>query len=157
LNSFPLSFQAISRPHQFFRNLVDERVTKRPESTFLEYSWICLFAKFTKSSSVMPKCKVKTKIKLWASHGRIIRGGHGLPKVSPEPTMPDPSMSCKWATPSAVFYPFEHPLLYARGASPTGSDVTTFGCHVTCWLAPDGHVMSGPYFMRYPGGPVKNH
>jgi hypothetical protein len=56
-------------------------------------------------------------------------GGHGLPKVSPELAMPDPSRPCGRATPdtavsgvahpqgrrpAAVFYPFEHPMPYAH-------------------------------------------
>jgi hypothetical protein len=32
-------------------------------------------------------------------HGRMGRGGHGIPKVSPGPAMPDPSMPCGQATP----------------------------------------------------------
>jgi hypothetical protein len=30
-------------------------------------------------------------------HGRVARGGHGLPKVSLGPAMPDPSMPYGWA------------------------------------------------------------
>jgi hypothetical protein len=46
----------------------------------------------------------------WApEHGRMARGGHGLPKVSRGLAMPDPSMPCGRATPGgrlmAVFYP----------------------------------------------------
>jgi hypothetical protein len=53
----------------------------------------------------------------------MARGIHGLPKVSPGPAMPDPSMPCKWATPktalrpyagrwpAAVFYPLGYPTL----------------------------------------------
>jgi hypothetical protein len=29
-------------------------------------------------------------------HGRMARGGHGLPKVSPGPAQPDPYMPCGW-------------------------------------------------------------
>jgi hypothetical protein len=36
-------------------------------------------------------------------HGRMARGGHGLPKVSSGPAMPDPSMPCGQATPDDRF------------------------------------------------------
>jgi hypothetical protein len=55
-------------------------------------------------------------------HGLMARGGHGLPQVSPGPTMPDPSTPYRRATPktagvaqpqdrrpAAVFYPYVHP------------------------------------------------
>jgi hypothetical protein len=45
------------------------------------------------------------------SHRRMAGGGQGLPKVSPGPTMPDPSMPCR--RPAVIFYPFEHPTPYA--------------------------------------------
>jgi hypothetical protein len=60
-------------------------------------------------------------------------GGHGLPKVSPGPAMPDPSTPFGWAIPettlqpflecpahrageqlAAVFYSFRHPAPYAH-------------------------------------------
>jgi hypothetical protein len=40
------------------------------------------------------------------NHGRMARGGHGLPKVWLGPTMPNPSMPCG---PAAVFYPLDTP------------------------------------------------
>jgi hypothetical protein len=61
----------------------------------------------------------------------MARGGHGLPKVSPGPAMPDPSTPWGRATPekplrpfkgvalpqggrpAAVFFPFGHPTSYA--------------------------------------------
>jgi hypothetical protein len=60
-------------------------------------------------------------------YGRMARDGHGVPKVSPVSTMPNPSTSCAgqpinylsrlirpqgWR-PAVVFYPFVHPTLYA--------------------------------------------
>jgi hypothetical protein len=57
-------------------------------------------------------------------HERMARGGHGLPKVSHRPAMPNPSRSCGQATlesaisgvvhlqggrPAAFFYPFGQP------------------------------------------------
>jgi len=39
-------------------------------------------------------------------HGRTARGGHGLPKVSPGPAMPDPSMPCGRATPETALQQF---------------------------------------------------
>jgi hypothetical protein len=59
------------------------------------------------------------------------RGGHGLPKISPEPAMPEPSTRCRRASPEmsvlgvarlqdrlpgAVFYPLGHPTPYARAS-----------------------------------------
>jgi hypothetical protein len=47
-------------------------------------------------------------------HGRMARGGHGFPKVSLGPAMPDPFRPCRWAIlETAVFYPFGHPTPYA--------------------------------------------
>jgi hypothetical protein len=34
----------------------------------------------------------------------MVRGGHGLPKVSPGPAMPYPSMPCRWATPETACF-----------------------------------------------------
>jgi hypothetical protein len=49
----------------------------------------------------------------------MAKGGHGLPKVSPEPAMPNPSTPCERATPeTAIFYPFEHSTPYAYGRAP---------------------------------------
>jgi hypothetical protein len=42
---------------------------------------------------------------------RMERGGHGLPKVSPGPALPDPSKPGGW--PAVVFYPLGHPTPYA--------------------------------------------
>ena len=36
------------------------------------------------------------------NHGRMARGGHGLPKVSPGPAMPNQSIPCGWATPKTA-------------------------------------------------------
>jgi hypothetical protein len=36
-------------------------------------------------------CTYLTK---YLNHGRMARGGHGIPKVSPGPAMPDPSTPC---------------------------------------------------------------
>jgi hypothetical protein len=40
-------------------------------------------------------------------HGRMARGGYGLPKVSPEPAMPNPSTPCRQATPETALQPFQ--------------------------------------------------
>jgi hypothetical protein len=42
-----------------------------------------------------------------AAHRRMERGGHGLPKVSLGPAMPDPSMPCWRATPETALRPFQ--------------------------------------------------
>jgi hypothetical protein len=59
-------------------------------------------------------------------HGHMARGGHGLPKVSFGSAMPYPSTPCGQNTPgvgrlqggwpTAVSYPFGHPMLYAYGS-----------------------------------------
>jgi hypothetical protein len=36
------------------------------------------------------------------TQARIARGIHGLPRVSPRPSMPDPSMPCGRATPKTA-------------------------------------------------------
>jgi hypothetical protein len=56
-------------------------------------------------------------------HGRMRRGGHGLPEVSLGPACPTlyslraghPSNGRKSGRPVAVFYPFGHPTLCANG------------------------------------------
>jgi hypothetical protein len=40
-------------------------------------------------------------------HGRMARGGYGLPKVSPGPAMLDPSTPCGQATPERALQPFQ--------------------------------------------------
>jgi hypothetical protein len=39
--------------------------------------------------------------------GRMATGGHGLPKVSIRPTMPDPSTPCGRASPETALRPFQ--------------------------------------------------
>jgi hypothetical protein len=51
-------------------------------------------------------------------HGRMARGGHGLPKVSLGPAMSYLSTPCGRATPETVlqvFYTFGYPTPYAYG------------------------------------------
>jgi len=64
-------------------------------------------------------------------HGRMARGGHGLPKVSLGPAMPNPFITCGRATPEtavsrvarpqggrsvAVFYLLGHPTPYVSAS-----------------------------------------
>jgi hypothetical protein len=52
-------------------------------------------------------------------HGRLTRGGHGLPRVSP-----GPFYALQGGRPAAGFYPFGHPTPYAyeeRGRIVAGS------------------------------------
>jgi hypothetical protein len=42
-----------------------------------------------------------------ACHGRMVRGGHGLPKVSVRPAMPGPSTFCGRTTPETALCPFQ--------------------------------------------------
>jgi hypothetical protein len=50
------------------------------------------------------------------THGRMARGSPGLPKVSPRPNMPNPSMPCKRATPEMALQQFQGcPTLYLFG------------------------------------------
>jgi hypothetical protein len=46
--------------------------------------------------------------------GRMARGGHGLLKVSPGPSMPYPFLNGRQS--AAIFYPFEHLTPYAYEA-----------------------------------------
>jgi hypothetical protein len=49
-------------------------------------------------------------------HGRMARGGHGVPKVSPGTAMPYPFTLCGRATPVMALWPFqEWPARRARG------------------------------------------
>ena len=57
-------------------------------------------------------------------HRHMVRGGYGLPKVSPGPAMPDPSTPCRWATPEMAFWSFQ-------GWSPAGQAVC--GCLLALW------------------------
>jgi hypothetical protein len=41
-----------------------------------------------------------------AEQAPMARGVHGLPKVSPRLTMPDPFRPCRWATPKTALWPF---------------------------------------------------
>jgi hypothetical protein len=61
------------------------------------------------SSQSSQKLKQPSLSKYFASpsrHGRMARGGHGLPKVSPVPAMPYPSLPCGWATTETALQPF---------------------------------------------------
>jgi hypothetical protein len=42
---------------------------------------------------------------LCSSHWRMEKGGHGLPKVSPGPAIPDTSMPCRQAIPETALWP----------------------------------------------------
>ena len=45
----------------------------------------------------------------------MARGGHGLPKVSPGPAMPDPSTPCGRATPETALRPFQGRVAHRAG------------------------------------------
>jgi hypothetical protein len=45
--------------------------------------------------------------KLLEKHGRMARGGHGLPKVSLGPTMPNPFIPCRQVTPETALWSFQ--------------------------------------------------
>jgi hypothetical protein len=56
----------------------------------------------------------------------MARGGHGLPKVSPRPTMPDPSMPCRRATPETTLQLFlGWPANRAGGLRPSSTLLDT--------------------------------
>jgi hypothetical protein len=58
-------------------------------------------------------------------HRHMVRGGHGLPKVSPGPAMPDPSTSCGRATPEKALRLFQGwPACRVGGLRPSS---TPFG------------------------------
>jgi hypothetical protein len=52
-------------------------------------------------------------------HRRMARGGHGLPKVSPGLTMPNPYTPCRRATPETALCPFQGWPAH-RDGPPTG-------------------------------------
>jgi hypothetical protein len=59
-------------------------------------------------------------------HGRLVRGGHGLPKVSPSFGMPNPSTPCGWATPETALQPFQGwPALRAGSLRPSSTLLDT--------------------------------
>jgi hypothetical protein len=53
--------------------------------------------------------KSGTELEKGRSHGRMARGIHGLPKVSPGPAMLHPSVPCGWATTYGCLLPFRTP------------------------------------------------
>jgi hypothetical protein len=88
------------------------------------YSFACHLSPYMLSSEMFTSHSRQTKETLSGSlkyrHGRMARGGHGLPKVSLGPAMPYPSTPCGWPTYRAGglrltsdFYPFGHPTPYA--------------------------------------------
>jgi hypothetical protein len=102
-------------------------------------------------SGSMPKRKRKLrkdclqKTEGEGSHGRMARGGHGLPKVATGPAMPNSFMTWGRATietalqpfqgrPAAIFYPFRHPTPYAyEGSSEENlppNDVSSFDSQI---------------------------
>jgi hypothetical protein len=57
-----------------------------------------------------------------SDHGRIARGGHGLPKVSPGPAMAYPSTPCGRATSETGLQPFQGwPSRRVAGLQPSSS------------------------------------
>jgi hypothetical protein len=55
-------------------------------------------------------------------HGRMVRGGLGLPKVSPGTAMPDLSTPCRCATPETALQPFQE---WAGSLRPTSTLLDT--------------------------------
>jgi hypothetical protein len=49
----------------------------------------------------------KNEMENGSNHGLMVRGGHGLCKVSPWPAMPYPSTPCEHATPETAVRPFQ--------------------------------------------------
>jgi len=61
----------------------------------------------------------------YGRHGRMARGSHGLPKVSPRPAMPGPATPCGRTTHETALRPFQGWLAYRVGGlrpSPTPLD-----------------------------------
>jgi hypothetical protein len=52
----------------------------------------------------------------WEKHGHMVRDGHGLPKVSPEPVMPYPSITSRRATPETPLWLFQFGPLAGQAA-----------------------------------------
>jgi hypothetical protein len=60
------------------------------------------------------------------NHGRMVRGGHGLSKVSPGPAIPNPSTPCGQATPETALRPFRGwPARRAGGLRPSSTPLIT--------------------------------
>jgi hypothetical protein len=75
-------------------------------------------------------------------NGRMGRGGHGLPKVSPEPAMPDPSMPCGRATHETALWPFqEWPAHRVGDLRPSSTSLDTPRCTpmITDKIATENH------------------
>jgi hypothetical protein len=67
-----------------------------------------------------------TSTNVTAPHRRMTRGGHGLPKVSPGPTMPEPSTPCGRATPETALWPVQGwPAHRAGGLQPSSTLLDT--------------------------------
>jgi hypothetical protein len=61
-----------------------------------------------------------------SKHRRMARGGHGLPKVSLGPTMPDPSTTCGRAIPEKGLQLFQlWPACLAGGLRPSSTPLGT--------------------------------
>jgi hypothetical protein len=72
-------------------------------------------------------------------HSRMARGGHGLPKVSPGPAMPNPSTPCERETPETALRLFQ-------------------GCptHRVCGLRPSSTFLDAPRRTPMVRGAMKN-
>jgi hypothetical protein len=57
------------------------------------------------SNAAAPQSQSNQKIEK-EMNARMVRDGHGLPKVSPGPAIPDPSTHCKRTTPKMALWPF---------------------------------------------------
>jgi hypothetical protein len=69
-----------------------------------------------------------------SNHRRMARGGHGLPKVSPEPTMPYPSSPCGQATPQTALRSVPGwPACRASSLRPSCTPLDT-PCHTPMFL-----------------------
>jgi hypothetical protein len=71
-------------------------------------------------------CKHKPVPHHYHWYWRVVRGGHGLPKVLPEPAMPYPSTPCQWTTTETVLWLFQGwPTRRAGGLWPSSTPLDT--------------------------------
>jgi hypothetical protein len=73
--------------------------------TTMKYVFMGIWNLRMKIKQILPFRKKLQLRDRYAYHGCMARGGHGLPKVSPGPVMPFPSMPCGWATPETASWP----------------------------------------------------
>jgi hypothetical protein len=84
------------------------------DSEILNETYCTIFVIFPISVILIPECSITLLFYVWFGVWQRVATGHGLPKVSPGPAKPHPSTpSTTHGWPTAVLYPFGHPMPYA--------------------------------------------